>query len=77
MTVEYDPYDTVHWMLREARTEVLADTAVGPSGQVRRKAKARRELERVRYETLCEVIWNVTGRPAPLGDLAEDLLRAA
>ena len=69
--VMYDPMDTIRWMLDEARDAVLADTYPGEKGRPKAKPKARREAERVRYETLCEVIWNVAGRPEPLETVAE------
>lgn len=72
----YDPIDTVQWMLDGVRDAVLADTTVTAVGRAKKKTKAEREADRVRYETLCEVIWNVSGRPEPLDRLAERLLAA-
>lgn len=72
--VQYDPIDTIHWMLSEARDALNADTYVDDKGKSKPKTKARREAERVRYETLCEVLWNVTGRQEPLEVIAEKVL---
>ncbi len=46
----------------------------GPGGKVRKKSKAQRHDDLVRFETLCEVIWNVTGRAEPLEAIAEQEL---
>lgn len=70
----YDPLDTIRWMLSEARRELGADTATAPDGKVKKKGKARRHDDLVRFETLCEVIWNVTGRAEPLEVIAEQEL---
>lgn len=72
----YDPIDTVQWMLDGVRDAVLTETTVTAVGRAKKKTKAEREADRVRYETLCEVIWNVSGRPEPLDALAERLLAA-
>lgn len=72
----YDPIDTVQWMLDGVRDAVLTETTVTPVGRAKKKTKAEREADRVRYETLCEVIWNVSGRPEPLDTLTERLLAA-
>jgi hypothetical protein len=69
--VQYDPIDTIRWMLNEARDAVLADTYVDDKGKAKAKTKARREAERIRYQTLCEVVWNVTGRTEPLETVTE------
>ena len=69
--VRYDPIDTIRWMLDEARDAVLTDTYVDEKGKSKPKSKARREAERIRYQTLCEVVWNVTGRPEPLETVTE------
>ena len=76
MTAMYDPIDTVQWMLDGVRAAVLTETTVADSGRPKKKTKAQREADRLRYETLCEVIWNVQGRPEPLEELAERLLAA-
>jgi hypothetical protein len=73
----YDPLETVRWMLDEARRELAAETAVTPDGRLKRKTKAQRHDEQVRFETLCAVIWNVTGRAQPLEAIAERELTAA
>ena len=46
-------------------------------GKARKKTKAQRHDDRVRFDTLCTVIWNVTGRPEPLEAIAEQELLAA
>jgi hypothetical protein len=73
----YDALDTVRWMLDEARRELSAETAVAADGRIRKKTKAQRHDDQVRFETLCAVIWNVTGRPEPLAAIAEQELPAA
>ena len=67
----YDPLDTVRWMLEEARAELASETYVTDDGRARKKTKAQRNDDRVRFETLCAVLWNVTGRPEPLSAIAE------
>lgn len=66
----YDPFETVLWMLDEARRELAADTIAGPRGRLRKKTKAQLHDDRVRFDTLCTVIWNVTGRAEPLEAIA-------
>jgi hypothetical protein len=73
----YDPVETLHWMLAGVRAEVLSETTTGPTGRARRKTKAQRDADRVRFETLCEALWNVSGRPEDLETMAERLLHAA
>ena len=73
----YDALDTVRWMLDEARRELVAETTAAPGGKIRKKSKAQRHDDLVRFETLCEVIWNVTGRAEPLEAIAEQELVAA
>lgn len=73
----YDPVDTVNWMLAGVRAEVLAEAVPLENGRTKKKTKAQREADRLRYETLCEVLWNVTGRPEPLDEFAGRLLEAA
>ena len=73
----YDPLDTIRWMLDEARRELVAQTRVAPDGKVKKKTKAERQDDQVRFETLCAVIWNVTGRVEPLEAIAEQELLAA
>jgi hypothetical protein len=76
-TVRYDAVDTVRLMLDGVRTCVLAETVTGGSGKARKRTKAQREADRVRCDTLSEVVWNIQGRPEPLEDFAERLLLAA
>jgi len=72
----YDPLDTVRWMLAGVREEVMSEQTTGAGGRAKRKTKAQREADRLRYETLCEVVWNVSGRQEPLDELTERLLAA-
>ena len=72
----YDPLETIRWMLDEARRELDAEVAVLPDGRTKKKTKAQRNDDRVRFDTLCEVIWNVTGRPESLESVAEKALAA-
>jgi hypothetical protein len=73
----YDALDTVRWMLDEARRELASETTAGPNGRPKKKSKAQRHDDQVRFETLCAVIWNVTGRIEPLEAIAEQELLAA
>jgi len=73
----YDPLDTLEWMLGEARRGLREDSLVDDRGHERKKTKSFREAERIRYETLCEVLWNVQGRPGPLEEIVEQGLVAA
>ena len=66
----YDPLDTINWMLDEARTELYAETTV-VDGKSKKKTKAQRNDDRVRFDTLCAVVWNITGRPEPLETITE------
>ena len=52
----YDPLDTVRWMLEEARAELTSATYVTDDGRTRRKTKAQRDDDRVRFDTLCAVL---------------------
>lgn len=70
----YDPLDTIRWMLAEARRELDTETVVLDDGRTRKKTKAQRNDDQVRFDTLCTVIWNVTGRPEPLETVAEKAL---
>ena len=72
----YDPLDTIRWMLDEARRELLADTFVTDEGKSKKKTKSQRNDDQVRFDTLCTVIWNVTGRVEPLAVVAERALVA-
>ncbi len=73
----YDPLDTVRWMLDEARRELLLDTYITDEGKAKKKTKAMRNDDRVRFDLLCTVIWNVSGRAEPLETVAERTLAAA
>lgn len=70
-TPAYDPLETIQWMLEEARRELVAEVAVLDDGRTKKKTKARRHDDQVRFDTLCAVIWNVTGRAEPLEAIAE------
>ena len=72
----YDPLETVRWMLDEARRELLLDTYITDEGKARKKTKAMHNDDRVRFDTLCTVLWNVSGRSEPLETLAERALTA-
>lgn len=72
----YDALDTIRWMLEEARRELDSEVAVLPDGRTKKKTKAQRNDDQVRFATLCTVIWNVTGRPEPLEVIAEKALAA-
>ena len=72
----YDPLETIQWMLEEARRELDAEVSVLADGRTKKKTKAQRNDDRVRFDTLCEVIWNVTGRPESLEAFAEKALAA-
>lgn len=72
----YDPLDTVRWMVAEAAAELTEATYVDEAGKSRRKTKDRKAREPARYETLCEVLWNVAGRPVPLDEVPRELATA-
>lgn len=72
----YDPLDTIRWMLREARRELDSEVMVLPDGRTKKKTKAQRNDDRVHFDTLCTVIWNVTGRQEPLDVITEKALAA-
>lgn len=72
----YDAIETIHWMLEEARRELAAETAPGPDGRAKRKTKAMRHDDRVRFETLCTVLWNIGGRREPLEALTGEPVAA-
>ena len=72
----YDPLETVRWMLDEACRELLRGTYVTEEGKARKKTKAMRNDDRVRFDTLCTVLWNVNGRTEPLESVAERALTA-
>lgn len=72
----YDALETVTWMLEEARRDLDAEVAVLDDGRTKKKTKAQRHDDQVRFDTLCSVIWNVTGRVEPLESIAERALAA-
>jgi hypothetical protein len=73
----YDPLETVRWMLDEARRELQLDTYTTDDGRSRKKTKAMRADDRVRFDTLCTVLWNINGRSEPLEAVAERELTAS
>lgn len=73
----YDPMDTVQWMLAGVRAEVLSEAVPTDNGRRKKKTKAQREADKLRYETLCEVLWNVSGRQEPFDELTGRLLQVA
>jgi hypothetical protein len=75
--VAYDALDTVRWMLAEQARELGRESAVGPDGRSRKKTKAQREREAIRFQTLCEVVWNVSGRSVPLDAVGEQARQMA
>ena len=77
MHAAYDALDTVKWMLGEARIALVEETYLDEKGREKKKSKARRDAERVRYDTLCEALWNIQGRPESLEELTERELMAA
>ncbi len=74
--MRYDPLDTVRWMLDGARYDLTQDTTTGPSGRPKKKTKAQLAAEQIRFATLCEVLWNVEGRPGELDTFADTRLAA-
>lgn len=65
----YDPLDTLRWMVAQAAAGLAEATYVDDAGRTRKKTKERRAAEATRYETLCEVLWNVSGRSMPLEEV--------
>ncbi len=72
----YDALDTVRWMLEEAHREIDSEVSVLADGRTKKKTKAQRNDDRVRFDTLCTVIWNVTGRVEPLEAITVTALAA-
>jgi hypothetical protein len=65
----YDALDTVRWMISETAAERARETTTDAAGRSKKKSKAQRERDDLRFDTLCEVLWNVTGRTATLEDV--------
>jgi len=63
---EYDPIDTLHWMLAGVRDCMRCETVPGANGKPKKKTKAQATEDRIRFETICEALWNVEGRPGEL-----------
>jgi hypothetical protein len=73
----YDPLETVHWMLAEQVRELGSETSVDAAGKVKKKTKAQRERDQIRFDTLCEVISNVSGRVKSVEEVAADARNGA
>lgn len=65
---DYDPIDTLHWMLDGVRGCLACDTVPGANGKPKKKTKTQANEDRVRFETICEALWNVEGRPGSFAD---------
>jgi hypothetical protein len=68
--VAYDALETVHWMLAEQARELDSETTVDGAGKTKKKTKAQRERDQVRFDTLCEVVSNVSGRTKSVEEIA-------
>jgi hypothetical protein len=67
----YDPIETLHWMLDDARSALADDRildATRPGARPRVKSKARKAEEALRVAVLEEALWNIAGRPVPLDE---------
>ena len=53
---------------------MLAETTLLEDGRSKKKTKAQRHDDRVRFDTLCAVVWNISGRPEPLETVTEKAL---
>jgi hypothetical protein len=65
----YDGVETPGWMLSVAGSALANDHVIDPSkpnAKPRRKTKAVKAAEQGRFELLCEVLWNLVGRPMTL-----------
>jgi len=49
---------------------VVSAASNGPAGKAKKKTKAQREAEAVRFATLCEVVSNVSGRALTVEEVA-------
>jgi hypothetical protein len=70
-TAVYDPMETLHWMLDDARAALAEDRMPDPAragARPRVKTKARKAEEAQRVAVLEEALWNIAGRPVPLED---------
>ena len=74
--MQYDPMDTVRWMLDDVKSELASETTLGPNGRTKKKTKAQTAAKQIRAATLCELLWNVEGRPGDLDEYAEQRLAA-
>jgi len=75
--VAYDPLETVHWMLAEQVRELGSESTVDAAGKVKKKTKAQREREQIRFDTLCEVVSNITGRAKSVEEVAAEARNGA
>ncbi len=68
----YDPIETLHWMLDDARAALADDRIIPdetrPAARPRAKSKARKAEEALRVAVLEEALWNIAGRPVPLDE---------
>ncbi len=72
--MSYDPIDTINWMLAGVRDCVHSDTVLGANGKPKKKTKAQATEDMIRFSTLCELLWNLEGRPGDLGDYTQQHL---
>ena len=72
----YDAVDTAHWMLEGLKVAIESPTVEGPDGRRKKKTKAQMLEEQVRVTTLCELLWNIEGRPDDFTRFAEQRLAA-
>ncbi len=72
--MSYDAMDTARWMLDGLRWSLGQETATGPNGKPKKKTKTQQSEERLRFETLCELLWNVEGRPEEFTSYSTRLL---
>jgi hypothetical protein len=66
----YDALETVRWMLAEQARALGSETTVDAAGKVKKKTKAQRERDQIRFDTLCEVVSNVSGRTKSVEEVA-------
>lgn len=72
----YDPMDTARWMLAGLKSSLGEEKTLRPDGTAKKKTKTQRSEELLRFETLCELVWNVEGRPGELAGYTERMLAA-
>ena len=64
------PLGKVRWVIGEVRTALATETHVTGGGTVSTKDAARRNDDRVPFDTLRTVLWNVAGRHESPGTIA-------